>query len=280
MSGPQALISPDGQHWWDGSQWVPIHGGAREPEGSTQGAAAPHVVISIERRVPLRYSRDVEPPELRARFGSILLLMGFALTLPAAGTGTIFSMAIATGQLPAWPTIGEGALAFGIVLAFLGSWPLIGFLLAFGIRDGLRWVLLCFTCSGAVPGLFLGAILVIGDPHAKASDLVAMELALSWLWAVPLLGLVLLRATHTGRPLPPVRVLAGMFGSDWRRRLPGLQTQWAEVRSGRLRYPLRVPGGDFALPPDAADAIYAAGGRARVTYDLQRGRIETIEVGA
>lgn len=257
MSDPQVLTSPYGQQ-----------------------APNPHITISIQRRVPLRYSRDVEPPELRARFGSILLLMGFVLTLPAAGTGTIFSMAVATGQSPAWPTIGEGAVAFGIVLGVLGGGPLIGLLLSFGIRDGLRWVLLCLTLSGAVPAIFLGGLMLIGAPGAPASEFLTMELALSWLWALPGLGLVLLRATHTGRPLPPVKVFVRMFGSGWRRSLPGLQTQWAEVLSGSLRYPLRVPGADFALPPDAADAIYSAGGRALVTYDLQRGWIETIEVGA
>jgi len=113
-----------------------------------------------------------------------------------------------------------------------------------------------------------------------ASDLVGMEVALSWMWALPALGLVLLRATNTGRRLPRANAFLRMFGSAWRQRLPGLQTQWAELRTDSVRYPLRVPGADFALPPEAMDLVYAAGGRARVTYDLQRGRIETIEVGS
>lgn len=280
MSTPQPLISPDGQWWWDGRQWVPMRRRASDPQKLDLEAPVPHTVIPIQRSVRLRYWPDVEPPELRARFGSILLVMGFVLTLPAAGTGTIFSMAVVTGQSPAWPTLGEGILLFAIVLGFLGSWPLIGFLLAFGIRDGVRWVLLCLVCSGAAPALFLGSLLIVGAPHAMASDLVGMEVALSWMWALPVLGLVLLRATHTGRRLPPAKAFLRMFGSARRQRLPGLQTQWAEVRSDSVRYPLRVPGADFALPPEAMDLVYAAGGRARVTYDLQRGRIETIEVGS
>jgi hypothetical protein len=71
-----------------------------------------------------------------------------------------------------------------------------------------------------------------------------------------------------------------MFGSGWRQSLPGLQTQWAEMRVDTVRYPMRVPGADFALPPEAMNAVYAAGGRVRVAYDLRRGRIETIEVGS
>lgn len=279
MSGPDALISPDGKWWWDGREWVPMHRDASAAQDLDSGVRVPHTVIPIQRSVRLRYWPEVEPPELRARFGSILLLIGFVLTLPAAGTGTIFSMAVVTGQSPAWPTIGEGVLLFGIVLGFLGSWPLIGFLVAFGIRDGARWVLLCLTCSGAVPALLLGSLLVFGDPQANASDLIAMEVALSWMWALPVLGLVLLRATHTGRPLPPAKAFIRMFGSGWRRKLPGPQTQWSAMRVDSRRYPLRVPGADFALPPEAVDLVYAAGGRTRVTYDLQSGRIETIEVG-
>jgi hypothetical protein len=280
MSGPEALISPDGQWWWDGSDWIPTHRGASEPQDRDGERQVPHTVIQIHRSVRLKYRPEVEPKELRARFGSILLLIGFVLTLPAAGTGTLFSMAVATGQSPAWPTIGEGIIVFGIVLGFLGIWPLIGFLLAFGIRDGMRWVLLCLACSGAAPALFLGSLLIFGAPHAMASDLITMEVALAWMWALPALGLILLRATHTGRPLPPAGAFVRMFGSGWRQSLPGLQTQWAEMRVDTVRYPMRVPGADFALPPEAMNAVYAAGGRVRVAYDLRRGRIETIEVGS
>jgi hypothetical protein len=263
MSGPDAPISPDGRWWWDGTRW---------------NAIAPHGVIPIHRRVPLRYAPDVEPPEFRARFGTILLLMGFVLTLPAMGAGTIFTMAIVTGQAPAWPTIAEGVAIFSVVLGFLGAWPLVGFLLAFGVRDGLRWVLLCLTCSGAVPAIFLGGLLVLGSPQLPATNLIDMEVGLAWMWLIPALGLLLMRVTHTGRPLPRAAAFLGMFGSAGRRRLPGVQTQPAQVVRA-LRYPLRVPGADFALPPDATDAVYASGGPVRVTYDLQRGRIETIEVG-
>ncbi|HEX9560457.1 MAG TPA: hypothetical protein VGA76_04425 [Candidatus Dormibacteraeota bacterium] len=280
MSGSQSLISPDGRWWWDGHRWVPMHRRAAEPDEPGSDAAGPHRIISIQRSVSMKYSRDMEPPEIRARFGTVLGLMGFVLTLPAAGAGTLFSMAVATGQAPPWPTIGEGILIFAVVLGFLGSWPLIGFLVAFGIRDGLRWVFLCLVCSGAVPALFLGGLLIVGAPQANASDLVTMEVALSWLWALPAIGLWLLRATHTGRPLPPAKTFLSMFGSGWRRKLPGLQTQWGDVRPGVVRHPLRVPGADFALPPESMEAVYAAGGRARVTYDLQQGRIETIEVGS
>ena len=251
-----------------------------EPDEAGFDAAIPHTIIPIHRSVPMRYSSGLEPPEIRARFGTILGLIGFVLTLPAAGAGTIFSMAVATGQAPPWPTSGEGILIFAAVLSFLGGAPLVGFLFAFGIRDGLRWVFLCLVGSGAVPALFLGGLLIVGAPHANASDLVTMEVALSWLWALPALGLWLLRATHTGRPLPPAKAFLGMFGSGWRRKLPGLQTQWGDVRPGVVRHPLRVPGADFALPPESIEAVYAAGGRARVTYDLQQGRIETIEVGS
>ncbi len=257
-----------------------MHRRAAEPDEPGSDAAGPHRIISIQRSVSMKYSRDMEPPEIRARFGTVLGLMGFVLTLPAAGAGTLFSMAVATGQAPPWPTIGEGILIFAVVLGFLGSWPLIGFLVAFGIRDGLRWVFLCLVCSGAVPALFLGGLLIVGAPQANASDLVTMEVALSWLWALPAIGLWLLRATHTGRPLPPAKTFLSMFGSGWRRKLPGLQTQWGDVRPGVVRHPLRVPGADFALPPESMEAVYAAGGRARVTYDLQQGRIETIEVGS
>lgn len=239
----------------------------------------PHQVISIRRVVPYRYARDVEPPEIRARFGSAMFLLGFGLTLPAAFVGTIFAMAVATGQSPPWPTIGEGAFFYLLVLGFFGIWPAIGYVLGFGILDGARWVLLCLTCSGAVPGIFLGGLMGIGARGAPASDFLTMEVALSWLWGLPAIGLVLLRATRTGRPLPPVKAFVRMFGSGWRRSLPGPQTQWAEVRAGTIRYPLRVPGAEFALPPEAAGAIYSAGGRARVTYDLKRGWIESIEVG-
>jgi hypothetical protein len=280
MSGSQSLISPDGRWWWDGHQWVPMHHRAAEPDEPGSDAAVPHTIIPIQRSVPMKYSREMEPPEIRARFGTILGLMGFVLTLPAAGVGTVFSMAVATGQDPPWPTIGEGILIFAAVLGFFGSWPLIGFLVAFGIRDGLRWVFLCLVCSGAVPALFLGGLLIVGAPQANASDLVTIEVALSWLWALPALGLWLLRATHTGRPLPPAKTFLSMFGSGWKRKLPGLQTQWGDVRPGVVRHPLRVPGADFALPPESMEAVYAAGGRARVTYDLQQGRIETIEVGS
>ena len=279
MSGPQALISPDGRWWWDGQRWVPLGG---HTGGVTDGAPRPsrHLVIPIQRVVPRRYARDVEPPEIRARFGSVLLLMGFVLTLPAAGAGTIFSMAVATGQSPAWPTLGEGVVIYLAVLGFLGSWPLLGFLLGFGIRDGSRWVLLCMALSGAVPALSLGSLMVFADPGANASDFLTMELALAWMWALPTLGLVLVRAAGLGRPLPRLPAFLRMFGSAWRQSLPGVQTQWGEAVSGLgSRYELRVPGADFALPIEARAAVLGAGGRARVTYDLQRGRIETIEVG-
>jgi hypothetical protein len=260
----QPLISADGRWWWDGARWNAIHGR--------------HDVIAIHRRVPMQYTKDVEPPELRARFGAILLVIGFALTLPAMGAGTIFTMAIVTGQDPLWPTIAEGVAIFAVVLGLLGVWPLIGLLLGFGIRDGLRWVLLCLTLSGAVPAVFLGGLLVIGSPGLPATSFVDMEVGLAWMWLVPLLGLALMRATHAGKPLPAVATFAGMFGSAFRQRLPGVQTQTATVVRA-MRYPLRVPGANFAMPPDAADAIYGSGGRVRVTYDLRSGRIDTIEVG-
>lgn len=265
MSGPHALISPDGRWWWDGAAWIPTHGR--------------QLVIPIHRRIPLQYAREIEPPELRARFGAILLGIGFVLTLPAMGAGTIFTMAIVTGQDPLWPTAAEGVVAFAAVLGFLGSWPLIGFLLAFGLRDGLRWVLFCLTLSGAMPAVLLGGLLAIGSPGLPATDFIDMEVGLSWMWLLPLLGLVLMRATHTGRPLPRAATFAGMFGSAFRARLPGLQTHTASVARA-VRYPLQVPGASFTMPREAADAVYGLGGPIRVTYDLQRGRIETIEVGA
>ena len=238
----------------------------------------PYEMIPIQHAVRHRLAPELEPPEYRARFGTVLFLMGFFLTLPAVGTGTIFSMAVATGQAPAWPTIGEGVFFFAVVLGLLGTWPLLGFVLAFGLRDGAGWVLFCLACSGVVPGLFLGGLLVIGEPRAPATDLITMEEALAWMWAAPLLGLLLLRVTHTGRRLPPVRAFARMLGSSWRESLPGVQTQWGEVRTGSVRYPLHVPGADFALPAEALGQLYGSAGAIRVTYDLQRGRIETIEV--
>ena len=238
----------------------------------------PYEVIPVQHAVRHRLAPELEPPEYRARFGTVLFLMGFVLTLPAMGAGTLFSMAIATGQAPVWPTIGEGIFAFAIVLGLLGIWPLLGFLLGFGLRDGARWVLFCLASSGVVPGLFLGGLLVFGEPHAPATDLITMEEALAWMWAVPLLGLLLLRATHTGRRLPPVRAFARMFGSSWRESLPAVQTQWGEVRPGLNRYPLHVPGADFVLPAEALGQLYGSAGAVRVTYDLQHGRIETIEV--
>lgn len=261
----QPLISADGHWWWDGRRWQPI--------------AVRHAVIEIHRRVPMEYAKDVEPPELRARIGTILVAMGFVLTLPAMGAGTVFTMAIVTGQDPLWPTVAEGLGIFAVVLGLLGIWPLIGLLLAFGIRDGLRWVLVCLSLSGAMPALVLGGLLAIGSPGLPASDFVDMEVGLAWMWLVPVLGLWLMRATHTGKPLPRASNFAGMFGSGFRQRLPGVQTRTAMVVHA-LRYPLRLPDASFAMPPDAADAIYGSGGPVRVTYDLQRGRIETIEVGA
>src|SRR6266851_1313937 len=261
MSGSQSLISPDGRWWWDGHRWVPMHRRAAEPDEPGSDAAGPHRIISIQRSVSMKYSRDMEPPEIRARFGTVLGLMGFVLTLPAAGAGTLFSMAVATGQAPPWPTIGEGILIFAVVLGFLGSWPLIGFLVAFGIRDGLRWVFLCLVCSGAVPALFLGGLLIVGAPQANASDLVTMEVALSWLWALPAIGLWLLRATHTGRPLPPAKTFLSMFRSGWRRKLPGRVFGSSGVNTmlaGAANFPITLPTwlrssfiieGEPSLPP-------------------------------
>jgi hypothetical protein len=194
--------------------------------------------------------------------------------------GTIFSMAIATGQLPAWPTIGEGVVAFAIVLALLGIWPLIGLLLSFGLRDGGRWVLLSATCSGLAPALFLG-VLTLASSSNVGKDIATVELALAWMWALPATGLFLLRITRTGRPLPPAAAFVRMFGSRWREDLPGVQTEWGEVRTTRFssRPILSVPGADFALPIELTDVPPGVGGRMRVTYDLRTGRIETIEVG-
>jgi hypothetical protein len=273
MGPPQPVISPDGQWWWDGRQWMPL--GLRDARAAPFPAPA---VIPIHRRVPLKYARDVEPPEIRARFGSILFAMGFFLTLPAMGTGTIFSMAIVTGQDPPWPTAGEGVFLFAVVLGLVGIWPLVGLLYGFGIRDGLRWVLLCLACSGAAPAIVLGGIMVIGARDAPASDLVEMEAALAWMWGLPALGLAWMRATGTGRPLPRLVNFLRMFGRSWREQLPGPQTQEAQIVAS-ARYPLSVPGADFALPPEAAGAIHAIPGPVRVTYDLQQGRIETIEAG-
>ena len=263
----QPLISPDGHWWWDGRLWQPIGGR--------------HTVIPIQRRVPLRYARDVEPPEIRARFGAAMLAIGFALTLPGAFVGTIFSMAIATGQASLWPTLGEGAFFYLLVLGFFGVWPMIGFIAGFGLRDASRWILLTLSLSGAAPGLFLGGLMVMGEPGAPGSDLVQVETAVGWMWAIPALGLLLLRGVGVGRRLPPLRAFLRMFGSHWREALPGVRTEPGELIGNiASRYRLRVPGADFALPVEAEAAILAAGGRARVTYDLRRGRIETIDVGA
>lgn len=235
------------------------------------------MVIPVQHEVPHRLSP--QPPEIKARFGLGLLLIGFVLTLPGMFAGTLFSMAVATGQAPFWPTVGEGIVVFGIVLAFFGTFPLLGFLFFFGPLEGARWVLLCLVCSGTMPALFLGGLLVFGAPDMPAIDLVVMEVALAWMWALPLLGLALMRATHTGRPLPSRGAFLHMFGSRWRERLPGVQTQPAEVLLDLRRFPLRVPGAEFAIPAEAYGALFAQPGRVRVTYDLRRGRIETIEVG-
>jgi len=287
MSGPGARISPDGQWWWDGRQWVATQ--RQSPQLSPDerwgwnGQSWVPVVammIPIHRRVRLKYARDVEPPEIRARFGSILATAGFFLTLPAMGAGTIFSMAIATGQAPAWPTIGEGLIIFAIVLGLLGIWPLIGLLLSFGLRDGARWVLLCLTCSGLAPALVLG-VLTLANSSNVGTDLATVEAALAWMWALPALGLFLLRVTRTGRPLPPVSAFIRMLGSRWREDLPAMQTEWGEVRTTRFRAQpvLSVPGADFAFPYELSDVLPGVGGRLRVTYELRAGRIETIEVG-
>ncbi len=286
MSGPEARISPDGRWWWDGNRWIATQRGSPQlsPDerwawnGASWVPVTP-MVIPINRKVRLKYSRDVEPPEIRARFGLILATAGFVLTLPAMGTGTIFSMAIATGQAPAWPTIGEGVVLFAIVMALLGIWPLIGLLLSFGLRDGARWVLLVLTCSGLAPGLFLG-VLTLANSSNVGTDVATVELALAWMWALPAAGLFLLRITKTGRPLPPASAFFRMFGSRWREDLPGAQTTWGEVRTARFsaRPILRVPGADFALPLELT-GLLRVGHRARVTYDLRAGRIETIEIG-
>jgi hypothetical protein len=256
------MISPDGQWWWDGQHWNPTRRVRLSPE------------IPIHRRLRLKYSRDVEPQEIRARFGALLTTAGFVLTLPAMGAGTIFSMAIATRQAPLWPTIGQGIVIFAVVLGFLGSWPLIGLLLGFGLRDGLRWVLLSLLLSGLVPGVSLGA-LTLATSENRAEDFATLELALAWLWAIPALGLVALRAMHTGRPLPRLAAFAGMFGSGWREKLPGLQTEWGEVAwRSTAGYVIRVPGADFWLPPE----LMGVSGPVKVMYDLRAGRVETVQV--
>jgi hypothetical protein len=276
MSPPQTLISSDGQWWWDGQQWLPMRRGMVEaPDVESQGAGL-HLVIPIHHPVARRYSP--EPAELRARYGSVLLIIGFVLSLPAMFVGTLFSMAVATGQAPAWPTIGEGVFFFLIVLGVLGGAPLFGMVLWFGVRDGARWVLLCLACSGVMPGLVLGGIFGFAAPQAPATDLITTEVAVAWMWALPAGALALTRVTRFGGPLPPAGAYLRMFGSGWRKKLPGLQTQWGEVAADGYR--LRVPGAVFSMPVAARHAVLAAGGRARVTYDLQRGRIETIEVGA
>jgi len=287
MSGPEARISSDGQWWWNGRQWIATQGGSPQLSPDERWAwnglswvPITPIVIPIHRRVRLKFSRDVEPPEIRARFGSILATAGFALTLPAMGAGTIFSLAIATGQAPAWPTIGEGIVAFAIVLALLGIWPLIGLFLSFGLRDGGRWVLLCLTSSGLAPALVLG-VLTLASSSNVGTDVATVELALAWMWALPATGLFLLRITRTGRPLPPASAFARMFGSRWKADLPGVQTDWGEVRTTRFsaRPILSVPGADFALPLELTEVLPGLEGRLRVTYDLRAGTIETVEVG-
>jgi hypothetical protein len=257
----QQLISPDGKWWWDGQKWNPIQGVRVDVE------------IPIHRAVGLKYSRDIEPEEVRARFGSLLTAAGFVLTLPAMGAGTIFSMAIATGQSPLWPTAGEGVAIFLVILGFLGSWPLLGLLLGFGLRDGLRWVALALLLSGVLPALVIG-ILAVASSGNTFDQIASAELALSWMWALPALGLVALRATHTGRRLPRLRAFGRMFTRAWASELPGAQTQWGEiVPTSRGRYVLRVPGADFYIPPE----LWRTSGPMKVTYDLQTGRIETIQ---
>jgi len=239
-------------------------------------------VIPIHRRVRLlKYSGDVEPAEIRARFGSILTVMGLVLTLPAMAAGTIFSMAIATGQSPVWPTIGEGIIIFAVVLGLLGAWPLGGLLFSFGLRDGVRWVLLILTCSGLAPALVLGLLTIISSSNL-GTDVATVELAVGWMWSLPLIGLLLLRVTRTGHPLPHASAFIRMFGSAWREKLPGVQTEWGEIRATpfRARPFLRVPGADFSVPPELIDLLPRVTGGIRVTYDLRAGRIETVEVGA
>lgn len=47
MSDPQyGLRSPDGQHWWDGSQWQPVVAPS-QPPGSPPGHSARNIVIGI-----------------------------------------------------------------------------------------------------------------------------------------------------------------------------------------------------------------------------------------
>jgi hypothetical protein len=72
-----------------------------------------------------------------------------------------------------------------------------------------------------------------------------------------------------------------MFGSRWREKLPGVQTEWGEIRTTRsaVRYTLSVPGADFTLSLEVTNLLLGAESRLRVTYDLRAGRIETIEVG-
>ena len=260
MDAQRQLISADGQWWWDGEKWNPTR-------GLRLGAEIP-----IHRAVGLKYSRDLEPEEVRARFGSILTVAGFLLTLPAIGAGTIFTMAIATGQSPMWPTLGEGVVIFLVILGFLGSWPLLGLLVGFGLRDGLRWVLLTLLLSGSVPAIGIGVLGVAASGNTF-DEIAAAEIGLAWMWALPALGLVALRATHTGRRLPRLRAFGRMFTRGWAAELPGPQTQWGEIVPAGRRSVLRVPGADFNVPPE----LWRASGPVKVTYDLQTGRIETVQ---
>ena len=257
------LVSPDGKWWWDGQRWNPTR---------QTGVSGP---IQIQRKVRLRYSRDVEPEEVRARFGSILTAVGFLLTLPAMAVGTIFSMAIAVDGAPLWTSIGEGLAIMAGVLGVLGGAPLAGLCLGFGLRDGLRWVLLCLLLSGLIPAIFIGGLTAIASGNTF-NQFAEVMIVLGWMWAIPALGLVLLRASHIGRPLPHLAAFAGMFGNGWRHRLPGEKTEWGEILVAPTRggYQLRVPDADFWLPNELAGVT----GPVRVTYDLRAGTLETVEV--